>query len=135
MRLTQVVVVAAVSFLFTSDVIAVTMDSNQAKVSAVAGADPSHRFMRSYKPVEEDSDDLDVIDETEERGGTSKLQDLARSWGLSYDEIATGTQRLTHDQQIAWTAVVNKAIAKSQKKSRDAYNAAWRKANGYERRL
>ncbi|OWZ10812.1 Avirulence (Avh) protein [Phytophthora megakarya] len=137
MHLSQVVVVAAASFLFASKAIAVTADTNQAKISMVARGGPSQRLLR-YKPVKDDSydiDDLDDLGETEERGFTSDLQALARSWSLSYDDIAAGTQRLTHDQQKEWTAIVNKAITKSQRKNREAYNAKWRKENGYERRV
>ncbi|OWZ10620.1 Avirulence (Avh) protein [Phytophthora megakarya] len=115
MRLSQVLMVAA-AFLFTSEAIAVTVVSNQAKISTVASAGPNQRLLRSYKPVEEDSDDLDALDKTEERGRPSKLQALASSWGLSFDDIVAGTQRLTDEQQTAWIAIVNNHREKPEKK-------------------
>ncbi|OWZ20238.1 Avirulence (Avh) protein [Phytophthora megakarya] len=138
MRLSQVLVVAAASFLFASDAIAVTMDTNQAKISTMARGGPSQRLLRSYKPVEDDSDgldDLEDLDDSEERGGNSGLKDLAKSWGLSYSGIKSGAVRLSESQHNAWKAIVNAGIDAGKKAKRDAFNDAWRKANGYGRRV
>ncbi|POM66558.1 Avirulence protein (Avh) [Phytophthora palmivora] len=134
MHLSQVLVVAAASFLFASEAIAVTMDSNQAKISTVARGSPSQRLLRRYeKPVDPDSDDSDDLDylNSEERGIGSKLQALASSWGHSVDDISNGVVRLTEKQHDAWKAVVNKGIEASKKAKREAANAAWRARNGY----
>ncbi|GMF58911.1 unnamed protein product [Phytophthora fragariaefolia] len=81
MRLSQVLVIAAASILFASEAIAVTMDSNQAKISTVARGGSRQRFLRSYKKtVEDDSDDLD-----EERVRTTALETLAKSWAAGAD--------------------------------------------------
>ncbi|OWZ14096.1 Avirulence (Avh) protein [Phytophthora megakarya] len=132
MRLSQVLVVAAASFLFATETIAVTMDSNQGKISSVARGGQSQRVLRSYKPVEDDSDDLD---DSEERGGNSALKDLAKSWGLSFSGIQSGVVKLSEEQHNAWTAIVNAGIATSKKTKRDAYNKAWREAHGIGRRV
>ncbi|GMF57752.1 unnamed protein product [Phytophthora fragariaefolia] len=130
MRLSQVLVIAAASFLFASEAIAVTPDSNQAKISTVARGDSRQRFLRSYKKtVEDDSDDLDDLDE--ERAGNSALEALAKSWGHNLDDIFEGVVRLTDDQYKAWHAVLNKGVAASKKVKRDAHNAKWRNENGF----
>ncbi|OWZ04483.1 Avirulence (Avh) protein [Phytophthora megakarya] len=135
MRLSQVLVIGAASFLFANEAIAVTMDSNQAKVSTMASAGPTQRLLRSYKHVEEDSDDLDDLDNLEERSGNPALRDLAKSWSLSFDDIISGAIRLTDEQHNAWKAIVNAGITKGQKKSRDAYNEVWRAKHGYGKRV
>ncbi|POM81405.1 Avirulence protein (Avh) [Phytophthora palmivora] len=133
MRLAQVLLVAAASFLFASEAIAATMDSNQAKISTVVGGSPSQRLLRrNEKPVDpdlDDSDDLDDLDE--ERGIKTELKALAKTWGLSFSDIAKGSVRLSDDQLTAWQAVVNKGIEVKKKVNREAYNAAWRARNGY----
>ncbi|POM59937.1 Secreted RxLR effector peptide protein [Phytophthora palmivora] len=135
MRLSQVLVVAAASFLFASEAITVTMDSNQAKISTVVGGGPSQRLLRrNEKPVDPDSDDSDDLDE--ERGGnTDQLKALARSWGLSFSGISQGTVRLSEDQLKAWQAIVNAGIKASKREKIAAYNAAWRRENGIGRRV
>ncbi|OWZ04506.1 RxLR effector protein [Phytophthora megakarya] len=117
MRLSQILVAVAASFLFASEAIA------------------SQRVLRSYKPVEDDSDDLDDLDDSEERGGNSALKDLAKTWGLSYSGIKSGVVRLTEEQHNAWKAILNAGIDAGKKAKRDAYNDAWRKANGIGRRV
>ncbi|POM80734.1 Avirulence protein (Avh) [Phytophthora palmivora] len=128
MRLSQVLVVAAASFLFASETIAVTMDSNEAKLSTVARGGPSQRLLRRYE--EPDSDDLD---DTEERGPT--ISELAAKWGHSVDDISNGVVRLSEKQLKKWQDALNDAIAASKKAKRDAANAAWRRENGFERRV
>ncbi|OWY90619.1 Avirulence (Avh) protein [Phytophthora megakarya] len=136
MRLSQVLVVTAASFLFASDAIAVTMDSNQAKISTVAHGGPKQRLLRRYKePVDEEPDDLNNLQDLEERGKTTMLKELASGWGKSYDDIINRAIRLTDDEQKAWIATINKAVAAKKKKQRDAHNAAWRAANGVGRRV
>ncbi|OWZ09082.1 Avirulence (Avh) protein [Phytophthora megakarya] len=141
MRFSQVVVVAAASFLFASEAIAVTVDTNQGKISTVARGGPSQRLLRSYKAAEDDSDDLDDLDDledlddSEERGGNSALKDLAKSWNLSYSGIKSGAIKLTEEQHNAWKAIINARIDAGTKAKRDAYNAAWRKENGIGRRV
>ncbi|OWZ14303.1 Avirulence (Avh) protein [Phytophthora megakarya] len=134
MLLSRVLVIVAASFLLASET-TVTADSNQAKISTVGHDGSSHRLLRGYKPVEDDSDDLDDLDETEERGGNSGLKDLAKSWGLSFSDITSGVVKLNESQYNAWKAMLNKGIDAGKKANRDAYNAAWRKANGYGRRV
>ncbi|POM79605.1 Hypothetical protein PHPALM_2678 [Phytophthora palmivora] len=138
MRLSQVLVIAAASFLFAGEAIAVTMDSNQAKISTVARGSPSQRLLRKYE--ETDSDDLDDLDDldylnSEERGIESKLQALATQWGHSVNDISNGLVRLTGKQHEAWKAIVDKGIEASKKAKRDAANAAWRRDHGIGRRV
>ncbi|POM70262.1 Secreted RxLR effector peptide protein [Phytophthora palmivora] len=135
MRLSQVLVIAAASFLFAGEAIAVTMDSNQAKISTVARGSPSQRLLRKYE--ETDSDDLDDLDylNSEERGIESIVQALATQWGHSVDDISNGLVRLTEKQHEAWKAIVNKGIEASKKAKRDAANAAWRRDHGIGRRV
>ncbi|POM57996.1 Avirulence protein (Avh) [Phytophthora palmivora] len=140
MRLSQVLVVAAASFLFASEAIAVTMDSNQAKISTVAHGDTSQRLLRrNEKPVDPDSDDsddlddLDNLDDTEERGPT--LSQLAAKWGHSVDDISNGVVKLSERRYEKWRTALNEAIEASKKAKREAANAAWRARNGYGRRL
>ncbi|OWZ09366.1 Avirulence (Avh) protein [Phytophthora megakarya] len=142
MRLSQVLVVVAASFLFASETIAVTIDSNQAKISTVAHGGPNQRLLRRYKePVDEEPeddeepDDLNNLQDLEERGKTEMLKDLANSWGKSYDDIINSVIRLTDDEQKAWIKTINNAVAEKKKTSRDAYNANWRRENGYGRRV
>ncbi|OWZ12531.1 Avirulence (Avh) protein [Phytophthora megakarya] len=136
MHLSQILVAVAASFLFASEAIAVTMDSNQAMVSTVARGDPDQRLLRRYKePVEEDSDDLNNLQDLEERGKTTMLKELANSWGKSYDDIINRVIRLTDDEQKAWIATINKALGAKKKKQIHAYNAAWRAEHGYGRRV
>ncbi|OWZ18733.1 Avirulence (Avh) protein [Phytophthora megakarya] len=138
MRLSQVLVFAGASIIFESGVTAVTIDSNQAKISMVAGASPSQRLLRSYKPVEDDSVDVDDffdLDDSEERGGNSALKDLARSWGFSLSDIQSGVVKLTEEQLKTWIEIVNQSITASKKAKVAAYNDAWRKSNGYGRRV
>ncbi|OWY99928.1 Avirulence (Avh) protein [Phytophthora megakarya] len=131
MRLSQVLVVVAASFLFASETIAVTIDSNQAKISTVAHGGPNQRLLRRYKePVDEEP-----FQDLEERGKTTMLKELAESWGKSYDDIISRVIRLTDKEQKAWTATINKAVDAKRKKHRVAHNAAWRKENGYGRRV
>ncbi|POM73989.1 Hypothetical protein PHPALM_9109 [Phytophthora palmivora] len=138
MRLSQVLVIGAASFLFAGEAIAVTMDSNQAKISTVARGSPSQRLLRKYE--EPDSDDLDDLDDldylnSEERGIESKLQALATQWGHSVDDISNGVVKLTEQQHEAWKAIVNKGIDARKKLKRDTANAAWRRDHGLERRV
>ncbi|OWY99634.1 Avirulence (Avh) protein [Phytophthora megakarya] len=139
MRLSQVVVVAVASFLFASEGIALSMDTNQAKILTVARGGPSQRLLRSYKPVKDDSDDLDDLedlDDSEERGGnTEQLQALARSWGLSFSKISNGTIKLTEEQLQAWQAIINAGVKASEKAQRDAHNAKWRRDHNLGRRV
>ncbi|POM79052.1 Avr1b-1 Avirulence-like protein [Phytophthora palmivora] len=132
MRLSQILMVAAASFLFASETIAVTMDSNQAKISTVVGGTPSQRLLRRYE--EPDSDDLD---DTEERGPT--ISELAAKWGKSVDEIQNSVVRLSEKRQKKWQAALNEAYAAKKKAERVAHNAmmsaAYRKARGLERRV
>ncbi|OWZ00552.1 hypothetical protein PHMEG_00028226 [Phytophthora megakarya] len=114
----------AESFLFVSEAIALAMDPNQAKISTVAGGDQSLRVLRSYKPVEDDSDKRDA---TEERGGNSALKDLAKTWCHSYSCIKLDVAQLTEKQHNAWKAIVNAGIDAGKKTKRDAYNKAWRR--------
>ncbi|OWZ13275.1 Avirulence (Avh) protein [Phytophthora megakarya] len=139
MRLSQVLVLAAASFLFASETIAVTMGSNQAKISTVARVRPNQRLLRSYKPVEDDSDDqddLDDLDDSEERGGnTEQLKALARGWGLSFSKISNGSIKLTDEQLQAWQAIINSGVQAKRKFARDAHNAAWRAEHNLGRRV
>ncbi|POM79439.1 MoxR-like ATPase in aerotolerance operon, partial [Phytophthora palmivora] len=84
------------------------MDSNQAKISTVARGSPSQRLLRrNEKPVypdSDDSDDLNNLDDTEERGLT--LSDLAAQWGHSVDDISNGIVRLTKEQHDACDDIV-----------------------------
>ncbi|POM61477.1 RxLR effector peptide [Phytophthora palmivora] len=134
MRLSQVLVVAAASFLFASEAIAVTADSNQAKLSTVARVGPSQRLLRRYE--EPDSDDLDDLDDTEERGRS--IYDLATKWGHSVDDIKSGAVRLSESRLKKWQTALNEAIDAKKKAERVAHNAgvsaAYRKAYGLERR-
>ncbi|GMF16556.1 unnamed protein product [Phytophthora fragariaefolia] len=114
------------------EAIAVTMDSNQAKISTVARGGSRQRFLRSYKKtVEDDSDDLDDLDE--ERVRTTALETLAKSWGYTYDDIVKRVVTLTDDQYRAWRHLLNKGVDASKKARRDAFNADWRRAHGIER--
>ncbi|OWZ00839.1 Avirulence (Avh) protein [Phytophthora megakarya] len=136
MRLSQVLVVVAASFLFASETIAVTIDSNQAKISTVAHGGPNQRLLRRYKePVDEEPDDFYNLQDLEERGKTTMLTDLANSWSKSYDDIINGVIRLTDDEQKAWIKTINKAVDAKKKKHRDAHNAAWRAKHGLGRRV
>ncbi|POM64197.1 Avr1b-1 Avirulence-like protein [Phytophthora palmivora] len=120
MRLSQVLVVAAASFLFASETIAVTMDSNQAKISTVEGGGPSQRLLRRYE--EPDSDDLDDLDDTEERGRT--IYDLAAKWGHSVDDIQNGVVKLSESRYEKWRTALNEAIEAKKRAKREAANAA-----------
>ncbi|OWZ07421.1 Avirulence (Avh) protein [Phytophthora megakarya] len=136
MRLSQFLVVVAASFLFASETIAVTIDSNQAKISTVAHGGPNQRLLRRYKePVDEEPDDLNNLQDLEERGKTTMLKELAESWGKSYDDIINSVITLTRDEKREWIATINKAVAAKRKKHRDAHNAAWRAENGVGRRV
>ncbi|OWZ00614.1 RxLR effector protein [Phytophthora megakarya] len=119
MRLSQVLVVVAASFLFASETIAVTIDSNQAKISTVAHGGPNQRLLRRYKePVDEEPDDLNNLQDLEERGITTMLQELASTWGKSYDDIINRVITLTGDEKKAWRTTINKAVDAKKKKHR-----------------
>ncbi|POM62647.1 Avr1b-1 Avirulence-like protein [Phytophthora palmivora] len=130
MRLSQVLVVAAASFLFASEAIAVTVDSNQAKITVVGGS-PSQRLLRKYE--EPDSDVLDDLENTEERGRS--IYDLAAKWGHSVDDIQNRVVKLSEKRQEKWQAALNEAIAAKKKAKIQAHNAAWRREHGIGRRL
>ncbi|KAG2766060.1 hypothetical protein Pcac1_g22657 [Phytophthora cactorum] len=132
MRLSQVLVVAAASFLFASEAIAVTMDSNQAKISTVARGGPSKRLLRSYsKPVEDDSDDLD---DSEERTGNG-LAALATRWGYTVDDITAGIVKLNEKQLKKWQAVLNENIKQRKSEKIKEFNDAWRARHNIGRRV
>ncbi|POM70658.1 Avirulence protein (Avh) [Phytophthora palmivora] len=131
MRLTQVLVVATASFLFASEAIAVTMDSNQAKISTVARGGPSQRLLRSYKNhVEDDSDNFD---DSEERGPMTELRTLATKWGYSIDDIVTGSARLSDKQNKKWLNALNTGMETNKRAKLEAASAARRAANGIGR--
>ncbi|EGZ10416.1 hypothetical protein PHYSODRAFT_287041 [Phytophthora sojae] len=145
MRLSQVLVVAAASFLFASEAIAVTTDSVQAKITTVARGGPSQRLLRSYSKPAEENDSADsekwgftteeLDDDSEERGLTSgqieSLTKLANKWGHSYDDLVNGVVRLSEKKQQKWIDRVNAYIKENKKAQREAYNAAWRAEHGY----
>ncbi|OWY97907.1 Avirulence (Avh) protein [Phytophthora megakarya] len=142
MLLTRVLVIVAASFVLASEA-TVTINSNQAKISTMAHTmargGPSQRLLRSYKPVEDDSDglnDLENLDESEERGGnTEQLKALARGWGLSFSKISNGSIKLTEEQLQAWQAIINAGVQAKRKVARDAHNAAWRAEHNLGRRV
>ncbi|OWZ04256.1 RxLR effector protein [Phytophthora megakarya] len=138
MLLTRVLVIVAASFVLASEA-TVTMNSNQAKISTMARGGSSQRLLRSYKPVEDDSDglnDLENLDEPEERGGnTEQLKALATDWGLSFSKISNGSIKLTEEQLQAWQAIVNAGVQAKRKVARDAHNAAWRAEHNLGRRV
>ncbi|KAG3166082.1 hypothetical protein PC128_g19804 [Phytophthora cactorum] len=95
MRLSQVLLAIAASFLFNSEALSATMDSNQAKIAKVASTGgPSQRLLRaSYTPVEE-------VDDAEERlGGMDKfsvehqniLKALAKKLGFNLSQAMADT--------------------------------------------
>ncbi|KAK1932348.1 hypothetical protein P3T76_012342 [Phytophthora citrophthora] len=118
MRLSQVLVIAAASFLFASDTVAVTT-SNQAKISKMVQSSPSQRLLRSdkYLVLDEKDQSEDSVD-VEERGFATpdeedleersplsnkvvnKLENIAAGWGTTYSSIVMGRSQVS-DAKVA----------------------------------
>ncbi|KAJ8508353.1 hypothetical protein ON010_g18878 [Phytophthora cinnamomi] len=142
MRLPQVLVIAAASFLFASEAIAVTTDSE----ITVARDSLSQRRLRSYsKPAkEDDSDDSDASaksgftaekddDADEERGGfdhfsseqIERLRKKAADLGYNFKHIESGTAKFAAEDLKAWQEHLGQIIREKRSAGTAAYNAEW----------
>ncbi|KAG6594269.1 putative secreted RxLR effector protein [Phytophthora cinnamomi] len=144
MRLSHVLVIAAASFLFASEAIAVTMDSE----ITVARDGLSQRRLRSYnKPAkDDDSDDsakrgftAEEDDESDEERGFSdrftpeqleRLREKAEKLGYNFKHIESGTAKFAAEDLKAWQTHLNIIIKENKRAETAAHNANWRRKNG-----
>ncbi|KAG1684180.1 hypothetical protein DVH05_001843 [Phytophthora capsici] len=146
MRLSQVLVIAAATFLFASDTVVIAT-SNQANISKIEQSIPSQRLLRSNKyAVKEEEDESEDSVDFEERGFATpdeedleersplsaaiveKLDDIASRWGTTWGRVAMGHSSISDDKIKALIAMRD-AFISGKKSDRDVARAMILMAN------
>ncbi|KAG1686069.1 hypothetical protein DVH05_007164 [Phytophthora capsici] len=146
MRLSQVLVIAAATFLFASDAVAVAT-SNQAKISKMEQI-PSHRLLRSNHYVKEEEDESEDSVDFEERGfatpgeedleergplstaAVERLESIASRWGTTWESVAMGYSSISKDKIDALLAMRDALLSgKTKKVNAASANILWLNKN------
>ncbi|KAE9000215.1 hypothetical protein PF010_g13231 [Phytophthora fragariae] len=114
MRLSQVLVLIAASFLVASEAHSTTTESNQVKLSEVASpSGPNQRLLRTHQQIVEDEDDS-----SEERTFTptqlEKLERYATKLGINWERAQRDTQYLqAHARYSEYQKKANRYIKRN----------------------
>ncbi|OWZ11567.1 RxLR effector protein [Phytophthora megakarya] len=120
MRVSQAVLVLVASFLFTSEALSATMDSNQAQIAKMTSPG-DQRLLRAYhKSTDEEIDSED--DSLEERGLNSaakaQLARVAEGLGIDIQKAERSATYLAQIQQTAEYGQYKTLLEKLQKEGR-----------------